>query len=152
MRNSVVLGRALTYEFVRNISLSFIVLGSLDAGVTTHHYVYFTAVALIFRVLKWLCETANVTEWVFKSRKIATYHLNRILGIGKSQPIAVAARSEAWTSFARSNTVVVGSNLTRGIDVWVYSMFVLSCVDNGLAAGWSLAQGVLPTVYMVGKI
>jgi hypothetical protein len=28
----------------------------------------------------------------------------------------------------------------------VYSMFVLSCVGRGLAMGWSLVQGVLPTV------
>jgi hypothetical protein len=31
--------------------------------------------------------------------------------------------------------------------VWVYSVFVLSCVGSGLATGWSLVQGVLPTVY-----
>jgi hypothetical protein len=30
--------------------------------------------------------------------------------------------------------------------VYVYSMFVLSCVGRGLAMGWSLVQGVLPTV------
>jgi hypothetical protein len=30
--------------------------------------------------------------------------------------------------------------------VYVYSMFVLSCVGRGLAMSWSLVQGVLPTV------
>jgi hypothetical protein len=30
--------------------------------------------------------------------------------------------------------------------VYVYSMFVLSCVGRGLAMSWSLIQGVLPTV------
>jgi hypothetical protein len=30
--------------------------------------------------------------------------------------------------------------------VYVYSMFVLSCVDGGLAMSWSLVQGVLLTV------
>jgi hypothetical protein len=37
--------------------------------------------------------------------------------------------------FACSNTVVVGSNLTQGMDVCVciYSVFVLSCVGSGLA-------------------
>jgi hypothetical protein len=46
------------------------------------------------------------------------------------QPITVAALSKAWTVFARSNTGIVGSNPTRGIDVcvWVYSAFVLSCL------------------------
>jgi hypothetical protein len=33
------------------------------------------------------------------------------------------------------------------MDVCVYSMFVLSRVSSGLATGWSLVQGVLPTVY-----
>jgi hypothetical protein len=32
----------------------------------------------------------------------------------------------------------------------VYS--VLSCVDSGLAAGWSPVQGILPTVYMIKKL
>jgi hypothetical protein len=32
------------------------------------------------------------------------------------------------------------------IFVYVYTMFVLSCVGSGLASGWSLIQGVLPTV------
>jgi hypothetical protein len=30
--------------------------------------------------------------------------------------------------------------------VCVYSVFVLSCVGSGLATGWYLIQGVLPTV------
>jgi hypothetical protein len=30
--------------------------------------------------------------------------------------------------------------------VYVYSMFVLSCVARGLAMSWSRVQGVLPTV------
>jgi hypothetical protein len=43
-------------------------------------------------------------------------------------PITVAAWSKAWTLFARSNTGIVGSNPTRGLDVCVHSMFVLLCV------------------------
>jgi hypothetical protein len=35
------------------------------------------------------------------------------------EPITVAALSESWTAFARSNTGVVGSNSTRGMDVCV---------------------------------
>jgi hypothetical protein len=34
----------------------------------------------------------------------------------------------AWTVFARSNTGIVGSNPPRGMDVCVYSVFVLFCV------------------------
>jgi hypothetical protein len=44
-------------------------------------------------------------------------------------PITAAARFRARTVFARSNTGIVGSNLTRGMDVYgVYSVFVLFCV------------------------
>jgi hypothetical protein len=42
----------------------------------------------------------------------------------------VAARSKAWTVLAHSNTGIMGSNPTQGMDVCVcvYSVFVLSCV------------------------
>jgi hypothetical protein len=53
----------------------------------------------------------------------------------------------AWNVFARLNTGIVGSNPARGMDVCVCSVFVFSCVGSGLAKGWSLVQGVLPTVY-----
>jgi hypothetical protein len=61
----------------------------------------------------------------------------------------VAARSKAWTVFARSNTGIVGSNATRGMHVCVHSFCVCAvlCVDSGLATGWSPVQRVLPTVY-----
>jgi hypothetical protein len=35
------------------------------------------------------------------------------------RPITVAAWSEAWTVFTRSNAGIVGSNPTRGMDVCV---------------------------------
>jgi hypothetical protein len=59
-------------------------------------------------------------------------------------PITVAARSKAWTVFARSNTGIVGSNPIWGIDVSVY---VVLCAGSGLATGWSPVQAVLPSVY-----
>jgi hypothetical protein len=43
----------------------------------------------------------------------------------------VAARSKAWTVFARSNAGIVGSNPTQGMDVCivcVYYVFLLFCV------------------------
>jgi hypothetical protein len=42
----------------------------------------------------------------------------------------VAARSEVWNGFSCLNIGIVGSNLTWGMDVcvYVYSVFVLSCV------------------------
>jgi hypothetical protein len=51
--------------------------------------------------------------------------------------IIVAARSKARNVFARSNTGIVASNPTRGIDICVYSVFVLSCVRSGLEDGLS---------------
>jgi hypothetical protein len=44
----------------------------------------------------------------------------------------VVARSKARNVFALSSNETVGSNPTRGMDVWVYSVFVLSCVGSGL--------------------
>jgi hypothetical protein len=55
--------------------------------------------------------------------------------------------------FAHSNTVPVGSNPTGGMNVCVrlFCDCVL-CVGSGLATGWSPVQGVLPTVYWIGKL
>jgi hypothetical protein len=40
-----------------------------------------------------------------------------------------AARYETLTVFARSNTGIVGSNPTEGMDIYMrYSLFVLFCV------------------------
>jgi hypothetical protein len=52
-------------------------------------------------------------------------------------PITVAAWSKAWTVFTRSNTGIVDSNPTQGMDVFecVYSVFVLYCIGNGLDNG-----------------
>jgi hypothetical protein len=67
-----------------------------------------------------------------------------------SMPIAVTEWSKAWTVLARLDAGIVGSNPTRGMDVYmrvyVYSMFVLSYVRRDLAMSWSLIQGVLPCV------
>jgi hypothetical protein len=52
-------------------------------------------------------------------------------------PITVAALSKARTVFARSNTGFVGSNHTRGMDVYVrlFCVCVVLCVGSGLATG-----------------
>jgi hypothetical protein len=36
--------------------------------------------------------------------------------------------------------------------VYVYPVFVLSCAGSGLATGWSLIQGVLPTVSRIKEL
>jgi hypothetical protein len=64
--------------------------------------------------------------------------------------VTLAEWSKAWTVLARLDAEIVGWNPTPGMDiyvyVYVYSMFVLSCIGRGLAMSWSLVQGVLPTL------
>jgi hypothetical protein len=52
-------------------------------------------------------------------------------------PITVAARSKPWTFFSRSNTGIVGSNPTQGMDVCLrlFCDYVVLCVGSGLAMG-----------------
>jgi hypothetical protein len=68
-------------------------------------------------------------------------------------PIIAAAQSKEWNIFARSNTGIMGSNPTRGMDVGVrlFCICVVLCVGSGLATGWSPVQEVLPTVYSIKK-
>jgi hypothetical protein len=53
--------------------------------------------------------------------------------------ITVAARSNVWTVFALSSTGIVGSNPTRGLDVYVrlFCVRVVLCVGSGFVRGWS---------------
>jgi hypothetical protein len=67
-------------------------------------------------------------------------HTLGFLTIFRVTQIKDSARSKAWTVYARSNTGIVGSNTTRGMDV---------C--SGHATAWSPAQGALPTVYRLRK-
>jgi hypothetical protein len=62
--------------------------------------------------------------------------------------ITLTVLSNERNSFPSRNTGIVGSYPTGGMDVCmcVYSLFVLSCLGSDLATGWSLVQGVLPTV------
>jgi hypothetical protein len=65
-----------------------------------------------------------------------------------------AARSKAWTVFARWNTGIVGSNPTRGVNVCVrlFCVCVVLCVGSGLATGWFPVHGDLSTVYRIKKL
>jgi hypothetical protein len=58
----------------------------------------------------------------------------------KRKPIIVAARSKAWNVFARSNAGIVGLNPTQGMEVWDYSVFVLSYVGNGVGQANPLSE------------
>jgi hypothetical protein len=75
-------------------------------------------------------ETKDISNTIQKR-----YRLNQIVGLHDGElrkttwilePITVAARCEVWTVFARSDTGIVGSNHTRGVDVCVFIM-CLSC-------------------------
>jgi hypothetical protein len=67
--------------------------------------------------------------------------------------MTVVVRSKAWTVFARSDAGIVGLNPTQGMDVWcvcvcvgLFCVCVFLCFGSGLATGWSLVQGVLPSM------
>jgi hypothetical protein len=92
----------------------------------------------------WMQDYLQLENWLFPNNNSIWCHVL----------ITMAAWSKAWTAFARSNTGIVGSNPTWGMDVCVhlFCVFVLSCVGSGLAMGWSLIQGVLPTVYRIKKL
>jgi hypothetical protein len=111
---------------------------------------------------------ANVNSWVWNTRELLfAFTMPTAVMIQTSvvrsifdsmllvntyehtSPITVAARSKTWTVFARSNTGVMDSNPTKGMDVCVrlFCAYVVLCVGRGLATGWSPVQGVLPTVY-----
>jgi hypothetical protein len=76
------------------------------------------------------------------------------VSIWARKPITAAARSKAWTVFALPNTGTVGSNPTQGMDVYVrlFCVSLVLYVGSDLATGWSVVQGVLPTVYMIKKL
>jgi hypothetical protein len=55
--------------------------------------------------------------------------------------------TKTWTVFARSESGIVGSNHTQGMDVCVhlFCFCVVQCLGSGLSTVWSLVQGALPT-------
>jgi hypothetical protein len=86
----------------------------------------------------------------YTRKEDVNWNFSRLLSL---VPITAASRSKAWTVFARSNTGIVSTNPTQGMDVCVlfFCVYIL-CVGSGLATGWSPIQGVLPTVYRIKKL
>jgi hypothetical protein len=87
-------------------------------------------------------ETAHVTY-------LEQQQLNLTHGNHTITPITVAERSRAWTVFACSDPVIMGSNPTSGMDFWCLCyvcIFLCSYTGKGLATSWSPVQGVLPIV------
>jgi hypothetical protein len=69
-------------------------------------------------------------------------------------PLTVATRSKAWTVFACSNTGIVCSNPTQGINICVclFCICVVLRACSGIATDWSPVEGVLQTVCRVRKL
>jgi hypothetical protein len=90
--------------------------------------IYFAAVETYYDTN----DTLHYTSWEFR----VSY-----CDVG---PSTVTARRKEWITFARSNTGVVDSNPTRGMDVCVRAVL---CIGSGLTTAWSLVQAVVPSVY-----
>jgi hypothetical protein len=63
--------------------------------------------------------TEASTWWNFCIHFVVHLAILQLAQIMQRRPITVAARSEAWNVFARSNAGIVGSNPTQGMDVCV---------------------------------
>jgi uncharacterized membrane protein YjgN (DUF898 family) len=61
----------------------------------------------------------------------------------------VAARSKVWNVFEHSSVGIMSSNPTRGMDVSVFSIFVLSYAGTGLASVWTPVQKVQYRLYKI---
>jgi hypothetical protein len=92
-----------------------------------HYYCYYTAAT-----------TINTTATATTTPQTKYIHAN------VTAPITVVVRPKAWNVLARSKAGIVGSNPTQGMDVCVCALIL--CVGRDLATGWSLVQGVLPSV------
>jgi hypothetical protein len=77
---------------------------------------------------------------------IKGYHSYFVVGNLRGSQWPCGLRHE-MSSPARTLGSWVRIPLEAWMFVFVYSVFVLSCVGSGLATGWSLVQGVLPIVY-----
>jgi hypothetical protein len=64
-------------------------------------------------------------------------------------PIPVVVLSKAWIVFTRSNTGIMSSNPTQGMDVCLRLIGV--CVDSDLATRWSPVEGVLSALLGLGN-
>jgi hypothetical protein len=102
-------------------------------------------IPLISTRLNWIWLNTFETKGLLSA---VIYSLAWVSMLYMKPPITVAARSKAWTVFARSNTGIVGSNPTRDTDVCVrlFCVCVVLCAGSGLATGWSPVQKVLATV------
>jgi hypothetical protein len=104
---------------------------SFTLGCTNSHfglYLQLGVISILLQLLMWILDT--------------------------DAPITLAARSKAWTVFARSDAGIVGSNPTRSMDICLllFCACAVLCVGSGLTTGWSPVQVVLPIVYRIKKL
>jgi hypothetical protein len=103
------------------------------------------------RILSYSCLEANpvtsaVQPWVYSLYQLqSAYILVGMCKIGESGENICKAKI-GNSSLARTLRSWVRISLKAWMSVYVYSVFVLSCVGSGLATGWSPVKGVLPTV------
>jgi hypothetical protein len=73
--------------------------------------------------------------------------------VSSSSSSSSSAYHSGCSVFARSDTEILGSNPTGGMDICMrlLCVCVILCVDSGLATGWSAGQGALRTVYRITK-
>jgi hypothetical protein len=69
------------------------------------------------------------SPFILTTLKNVSFHQNNCV---PGLPITLA-----WTVFARSNTGIVSSSPTRGMDVCLCLFCVVLCIGRGLARGWS---------------
>jgi hypothetical protein len=91
----------------------------------------------------WMQGCLHLENWLFPNNNIWCHVL-----------IPVATQSKTWTVFACSNTGIMGSNLTQGMDVCVrlFRVHVVLHVGCSCAMSWSPVQEVLPTVHRTEKL
>jgi hypothetical protein len=75
--------------------------------------------------------------------------MTRLGCVISSLAITVASTCKAWIVFVCSNTRIVGSNPTRGMDAFVS---VVLSVGRSFETSWSPFQVVTPTVYRIKKL
>jgi hypothetical protein len=109
--------------------------------------------AFLFYIANYDLQTELISTMFMRNINIKISHPLHISPIFThvlaTEPITMAAQSKAWImTFSRSNAGILDSNPTQGMDMCVllFCVCVVLCVGSGLATGWSLAHGVLPSV------
>jgi hypothetical protein len=79
------------------------------------------------------CRMVNITA-ITVARHLQSGNIGNLIIL---KPITVVAQSKACAVFASSNTGVLGSTPTRGMNVSLrlFCVFVVLCVGSGLANG-----------------